>query len=109
MGKAATFVEAPDVMCRGNRSGGVGRSRTGDGRSPRRPGTASCAGRAGWTLDGEIVSIKTVVLKQRPRMIRALTGIQMGPRDFEFPPNMPVSLSAGIYATYIPGRLTWTT
>jgi hypothetical protein len=24
-----------------------------------------------------------------------LTGIQIGPRQFEFPPNMPVSDSAG--------------
>ena len=28
-------------------------------------------------------------------MIRALTGIQMGPRQLELPPNMPVSDSAG--------------
>jgi hypothetical protein len=29
------------------------------------------------------------------RMIRALTGIQIGPRQLELPPNMPVSDSAG--------------
>ena len=28
-------------------------------------------------------------------MISALTGIQMGPRQLELPPNMPVSDSAG--------------
>jgi hypothetical protein len=28
-------------------------------------------------------------------MSRALTGIQIGPRQFELPPNMPVSDSAG--------------
>ncbi len=30
-------------------------------------------------------------------MIRALTGIQIGPRQFELPPNIPVSDSAGKY------------
>ena len=34
-------------------------------------------------------------------MIRALTGIQMGPRQFELPPNMPVSDSAGRYGDAI--------
>ena len=29
------------------------------------------------------------------RMISAFTGIQMGPRQFEFPPNIPLSDSAG--------------
>ena len=28
-------------------------------------------------------------------MISALTGIQTGPRQFELPPNMPLSDSAG--------------
>ena len=28
-------------------------------------------------------------------MISALTGIQIGPRQFELPPNIPVSDSAG--------------
>jgi hypothetical protein len=28
-------------------------------------------------------------------MIRAFTGIQIGPRQLELPPNMPVSDSAG--------------
>jgi hypothetical protein len=28
-------------------------------------------------------------------MIRALTGIQIGPRQFGLPPNIPVSDSAG--------------
>ena len=28
-------------------------------------------------------------------MIRTLTGIQIGPRQFELPPNMPLSDSAG--------------
>ena len=32
-------------------------------------------------------------------MIRALTGIHIGPRQFELPPNMPVSDSAGKYET----------
>ena len=36
-------------------------------------------------------------------MIRALTGIQIGPRQFELPPNMPVSDSAGRYDT----RYSW--
>ena len=36
-------------------------------------------------------------------MIRALTGIQIGPRQFELPPNMPESDSAGTYET----RYSW--
>ncbi len=31
--------------------------------------------------------------------MRALTGIQTGPRQFEFPPNIPVFDSAGRYVT----------
>ena len=36
-------------------------------------------------------------------MIRALTGIQIGPRQFELPPNIPVLDSAGRYWT----RYSW--
>ena len=36
-------------------------------------------------------------------MISALTGIQIGPRQLELPPNMPVSDSAGRYDT----RYSW--
>ena len=32
-------------------------------------------------------------------MMRLLTGIQMGPRQLELPPNMPLSDSAGKYDT----------
>ena len=32
-------------------------------------------------------------------MIKRLTGIQIGPRQLEFPPNMPVLDSAGRYCT----------
>ncbi len=34
-------------------------------------------------------------------MIRPLTGIQIGPRQLELPPNMPLSDSAGRYPTPI--------
>ncbi len=42
-------------------------------------------------------------------MIRALTGIQMGPRQFELPPNIPVSDSAGKYETRYSCPPAWMT
>src|SRR5271169_1247477 len=42
-------------------------------------------------------------------MIRPLTGIQMGPRQLELPPNMPVSDSAGKYPTPYAWPPAWKT
>ena len=42
-----------------------------------------------------------------PRMMSTLTGIQIGPRQLELPPNMPVFDSAGRYCTLysLPGKV----
>ena len=50
---------------------------------------------AGGALDREVVAVEGVEVQQSPRTIRALTGIQIGPRQFELPPNIPVFDSAG--------------
>ena len=42
-------------------------------------------------------------------MISPLTGIQIGPRQLELPPNMPVSDSAGRYDTRYSWSPTWNT
>ena len=42
-------------------------------------------------------------------MISALTGIQIGPRQLELPPNMPLSDSAGRYDTRYSWPPTWKT
>ena len=40
-------------------------------------------------------------------MIRAFTGNQIGPRQLELPPNMPLSDSAGRWCTPYPSPPTW--
>jgi hypothetical protein len=41
--------------------------------------------------------------------MRAFTGIQTGPRQFEFPPNIPVFDSAGRYDTSYARPSRWKT
>jgi hypothetical protein len=49
-------------------------------------------------LDFKVVSVKLIKLISA-RKIRPLTGIQIGPRQLELPPNIPVFDSAGRYST----------
>ena len=48
----------------------------------------------GRALDGEVVAVEGVEIEQ-PADDSPLTGIQIGPRQFELPPNIPVFDSAG--------------
>ena len=50
---------------------------------------------AGGALDGEVVAVETGRGSRSPRTMSTLTGIQIGPRQFELPPNIPVFDSAG--------------
>ena len=49
-----------------------------------------------WGIRPEVVAV-VVVDCSSARMRRKFTGIQIGPRQLELPPNMPVSDSAGWY------------
>jgi hypothetical protein len=44
---------------------------------------------AGRALDREVVAVEGVEVEE-PRMMSLFTSIKMGPRQFEFPPNIPV-------------------
>ena len=58
---------------------------------------------AGRALDLEVVAVEARTGSGGARTISPLTGIQIGPRQFELPPNIPVSDSPGRYST----RYSW--
>src|SRR5208283_3060042 len=64
--------------------------------------------RAGGTLDFEVVTVIEIE-RSMARISTTFTGIHIGPRQLEFPPNMPVSDSAGRYFTRYSWHSTLTT